>query len=478
MRQLSALDAQFLNAETGATVAHIAGLSVLDPSATPAGRLVRDDLLELLRHRIHLIRELRWRLVEVPLGLGLPYWIEDPDFDLEFHVREIALPVPGDERQLGEQVSRLHQRPLDRRRPLWEMYLIQGLAGGRVALYAKVHHALIDGVSAAQIVAALLDVEPSPREVADPDDWRPEQPPGGWQMLAGAATSAALHPLKTTRSLLRAVPHLDAIPLVSRVPGARLLARTARSAGRTGEVPRSPELNVPRTPFNGPITPHRRFAFGSLSLEEIKEVRRAFGVSVNDVVMAVCAGALRRWLIDHDALPDQPLVAAVPVSVRETDDDTHGNLVSAMFTPVHTELADPAERMAAVRDSMSRVKERFSISPATWPAELSAVVPAAFGPLAARALLRIAPAAMPAINLIISNVPGPQFPLYMCGAKVEGYFPVSVISDLSGGLNITAFSYDGSLDLGIVVCRDMVPDVWNLIDYLHESLAELKELAQ
>jgi diacylglycerol O-acyltransferase len=476
MRQLSALDAQFLNVESGGTVAHIAGLAILDASTAPDGVLTLDDLLGLVRRRLHLIEQFRWRLAEVPLGLDHPYWVEDPDFDLEFHVREIALPAPGDDEQLGEQVARLHQRPLDRSRPLWEMYLIQGLDGGRCALYAKVHHSLIDGVSAAGIVAALLDLEPEPREVEVDDEWHPERPPGPWGMLAGAAARAAVHPLRTAGTLLRAVPHLDAMPIAARLPGIGLLTGTIRAAARTGEVPPPPDLSVPRTPFNGPVTHHRRVAFGSLPLEEVKKVRRALGISVNDVVMSVCASALRRWLIAHDALPDRALVAAVPVSTRGSDDDGHGNRISAMFTPVPTHLADPRERVEAVRDTMDSAKQRFVVTPDTWLKELTAMVPPAFGGLAARALFRLAPAAVPPINLVISNVPGPQFPLYLCRAEVLGYYPISVISDLSGGLNITVFSYNGSVDIGIVACREMVPDVWNLVDYMGDALEELKSL--
>ncbi|GAA4616329.1 wax ester/triacylglycerol synthase family O-acyltransferase [Actinoallomurus liliacearum] len=476
MRQLSALDAQFLNVESRGTVAHIAGLAVLDPSGAPGGRLTLDDLMELMRRRLPLVRQFRWRLAEVPLGLDHPYWIEDPDFDLEYHVREIALPEPGDDRQLAEQVARLHQRPLDRARPLWEMYLVQGLRGGRIALYAKIHHALIDGVAAAQIVAALLDLEPEPRQVDVADRWRPERPPGAWSLLAGAAARAAVHPLRTTGGLLRAVPFLDTFPLVGRLPGVGVLTGALRTAARTGEVPPQADLTAPRTPFNGTVTRHRRVAVGSLPLDEVKKVRHALGVSVNDVVMALCASALRRWLIDHDALPGRPLIAAVPVSTRSLDDDAHGNQVSAMFTPLPTHLADPRDRIAETHATMTTAKRRLVATPDRWLEELTAVVPPAFGGLAARALLRLAPSAVPPINLVISNVAGPQFPLYLCRAEVLAYHPLSVVSDLSGGLNITVFSYNGNLDIGLTACREMVPDVWRLIDHLADALEELKRL--
>ncbi len=476
MRQLSALDAQFLNVETGGTVAHIAGLAILDGASAPGGALALEDLLALVRGRLHLIEQFRWRLCEVPLGLDHPYWVEDADFDLEFHVREIALPAPGDDEQLAEQVARLHQRPLDRSRPLWEMYLVQGLEDGRVALYAKIHHSLIDGVTAAQVVAALLDLEPEPADSGGEVEWHPERPPGPWGMLAGAALSAAIHPLRTTGTLLRAVPHLDALPVVGRLPGIGLIADAGRSAARTGAMPPPPSLSVPRTPFNGPVTRHRRVAFGSLPLDEVKKVRRALGISVNDVVMALCTSALRRWLVDHDALPDRPLVAGVPVSTRELDDESHGNQLSAMFTPVPTHIEDPRERVAAIQHTMDTAKQRLVATPDQWLGELTSIVPPAFGGLAARALFRMAPAAVPPINLIISNVPGPQFPLYLCRAEVLAYYPISVVSDLTGGLNLTVFSYNGRLDIGVVACREMVPDVWRIIDYMDDALAELKSL--
>lgn len=479
MRRLSALDAQFLNAEARGTVAHIAGLAVLDPSGVPGGRLTLDDLLALMRRRLPRIEQFRWRLAEVPFGLDHPCWVDDPDFDLEYHVREIALPAPGDDRQLGEQVARLHQRPLDRGRPLWEMYLVQGLAGGRAALYAKVHHALIDGVAAAQVVAALLDLQPEPDAAAAgaEEEWRPERPPGSWELLAGAMARAASHPLRTTGGVLRTIPHLDAFPVVGRVPGIGVFTGALRSLTGTGAVPDQPDLSAPRTPFNGPVTPHRRVAFGSLPLAEVKRLRHALGVSVNDVVMALCTTALRRWLIDHDALPDRPLIAVVPVSTREEGQEVRGNQVSAMFTPLPVHLAGPGERLAAVRDTITTVKRRYTVTPERWLAQLTDAVPPAFGGLAARALFRLAPAATTAVNLVVSNVPGPQFPLYLCRAKVLGYFPLSLVSDLSGGLNITVFSYDGNLDVGVVACRELVPDVWNLMAYLEAALDELRALA-
>jgi len=237
------------------------------------------------------------------------------------------------------------------------------------------------------------------------------------------------------------------------------------------------ELRPPRTPLNGTITAHRRFAFGSLPLEDVKAVKNHFGMTVNDVVMALTAAALRRWLLDHDALPADPLVAAVPVSIRATDQKgSLGNQVSVMLAELATHLADPRERLEFMRRSMLEAKRAFNAVPASLLQDLSALIPTALSGLAARALFKLA--TMPGLpfNLFVSNVPGPQLPLYIAGARVEGIYPVSAVTDMTGGLNITLFSYNGSLDFGLIACREMVPDVWNLITYLEDAMAEMVAL--
>jgi len=487
MRQLTALDMQFLNIETSTTVGHVAGLSILDPSTAPDGTVTVDRLRDLLAERLHLAKPLRWRLVEVPFGFDRPYWIEDPEFDLEFHVREIALPAPGDQQQLGEQVSRLHSRPLDRRRPLWEFYLIHGVEGGHQALYGKVHHAAIDGVSGAEILGVLMDLTPEPRKVAPPDaEWQPEKAPGQLTLVRKGVLHAATRPVKTLRALPRTLPHLDELPGAHLVPGTGVVAdvtgavsRLAHLAPARRKVPDRPKLDVPRTPFNGPITPHRRFAFGSVPLDEVKAVKNAFGLSVNDVVMALCTTTLRRWLIAHDALPGKPLVAAVPVSVRtKAQEGTAGNQISVMLAPLPTNLDDPLARIEATREVMLVAKRRFNALPASLLQEFSELLPTALSGLAARAAFKVVARSTPPFNLFISNVPGPQIPLYSVGARMIRHYPVSAITDASGGLNITVFSYDGHVDFGFVACREMVPDVWNMVDYLRDALDEMIALAK
>ncbi|WP_432872641.1 WS/DGAT/MGAT family O-acyltransferase [Microbispora rosea] len=481
-QQVSAFDAQFLNFETATNLAHIAALTILDPSGRPGGALTREDLIALLKRRLHLAPPLRRRLVEVPLGLDHPYWAEDREVDFDYHVRELALPPPGDDHKLAVQVARLHGARLDRGRPLWEMYLIHGLAGGRVGIYTKVHHAAVDGVTGAEVLAAVMDFEPEPAAVpaASEAAAEPQEAPDAVEMVIRGVARVLDNPFALLRFVAEAVPRLDEVPFVAQLPGVGLVSRFVRGlGGRDAEpLPELPRMVVPRTPFSGPISRHRRFAFGQLPLDEVKRIKNAFGVTVNDVVMAMCATAMRRWLAKRDELPRQPLVAGIPVSTRgQAANGTVANEVLLTMTSLPTDVADPSERLLSVNRSMGLLKERLAAAPAAWLLEFSQAMPAALSALAARSAFRIASRTGAAMNLMISNVPGPQTPLYVGGARVTALYPMSVITDVSGGINITVFSYDGRLDFGIVTDRDMVPDVWDLIDYLRDSLAEYGALA-
>jgi diacylglycerol O-acyltransferase len=483
MRQLTSLDAQFLHVESTTTVGHVGGLLVLDPSGAPGGELTLSALRAVLEPRLHLAAPLRQRLVEVPLGLGRPYWVDDPEFDLEFHLREVALPLPGNPQQLGEQVARIHARPLDRTRPLWEMYLIHGVDGDRAAIYSKIHHAAIDGVSGAEILATIMDLTEEPRVVED-IDWTPGPLPGRVELLERGLLSTVTQPWDLLRTVPKTLPHLADLPGAANVPGIRAISGVSAAVARVvtgGAAASGPaerrELRPPRTPFNGPITAHRRFSFGSLPLADIKTVKNAFGMTVNDVVMALCASALRRWLLDHDALPTVPIVVAVPVSIRTGErPGSGGNQISVMVAEMPTEVGDPAERLTSVMAAMTNAKRHFQAVPATILQDLSTVIPTALSGLAARQLFKLVTAPGLPFNLFVSNVPGPQVPLYVAGARVLGLYPVSAVTDMTGGLNITLFSYDGSIDFGLIACRELVPDVWNLIDYLRDALAELLDL--
>jgi diacylglycerol O-acyltransferase / wax synthase len=483
MRQLSSLDAQFLNVENPTTVGHVGSLVLLDPTTAPGGAWGMEQVRDVLESRVHLAEPLRQRLVEVPLGLGRPYWVDDPHFDLEFHVRELALPSPGSTEQLGEQVARIHSRQLDRSRPLWEAYVITGLEDGHAALYTKIHHAAIDGVSGAEILEALMDVTVEPRVVPAQEPVSPRRMPSTVDLVRRGLTSMVLDPVELVRTVPRSLRYLDELPGATNFPGVRMLSDAAGAVGRlVGQQADRPEgldrpsLRAPRTPLNGPITAHRRFAFGSTSLDDVKRVKNHFDMTVNDVVMTLVASALRRWLLDHDALPTDPLVAAVPVSVRtgeESADGSTGNLVSVMVAALPTQLGDPVARAEAMHEAMADAKRRFDAVPASLLQDLSRAIPTALSGLAARALFKMATLPGVPFNLFVSNVPGPQLPLYVAGARVLGIYPVSAVTDMTGGLNITLFSYDGRLDFGLIACREMVPDVWNLVTYLQDALAEL-----
>ena len=478
MRQLSSLDAQFLAMETPRQTGHVAGLGIYDTSTTPNGQLTCADLKQLLADRLHLLPPLRWRLVEVPFNADYPYWVDDPDFDLDFHVRELALPAPGDESQLAEQIARLHSRPLDRARPLWEIYVISGLRDGHTAVYTKIHHAVIDGVSGAEITGMLLDLTPEIQQTSPEQPLKAGRRPSQTEMLARAVIGLPRYPWRLARSIPSAIPNLEDTQLAA-IPGAATLGRfvsllQSRFAG-TERVERT-DLKTPKTSFNTRISPHRRFAFGQLDLDRVKAVKSAYGVTVNDVIVTICAGAVRRWLKEHHELPQAPLVAQIPVSVRTTEQaGTYGNRILMLGAPLFTDIKDPIERLRRTSEELQVMKDRHRALPAQLLQDVNHFIPPALFSRAARATFRLATSVgRPQWNLVISNVPGPQFPLYCAGARLVAHYPVSVITD-GIGLNITAMSYDGHVDVGIIADRDQMPDVWQLIGWLDDSLAELEK---
>jgi diacylglycerol O-acyltransferase len=483
MRQLTALDQQFLALEDSRNYGHVGSLSILDPSTAPGGELTLPRLQQLIADRLPLVPPFRWRLAEVPLNLDYGYWIDDPDFDLEFHVREIALAPPGTDAQLAEQVARIYARPLDRGRPLWEIYLIHGLPRGRVAVMSKIHHAVIDGLSGAEIMGSLFDVSPDGREPPPPLDPSSDARPTDLGMLARGLVGLPRYPLRLLRSAPRALPNLAEVQSFAAIPGikatGRALAGLQRALGRDTVVGRL-DLTPPRTSFNGRISAHRRYAFGQLSLEDVKAIKDEYGSTVNDVVVAICAGAVRRWLIEHDELPEEPLVVQIPVSVRrEHEQGTFGNRILLMTAPLHTEIEDPIARLEQTHESLVEMKERHRALPAELLQDANQFIPPALFSRAARLTFSLGASAAshPAWNLVISNVPGPQIPLYQAGARMEAHYPISVITD-GMGLNITVMSYCGKLDFGIVADRDQVPDVWSLIGWLGDALEELRPPAR
>jgi len=473
VQQLTGLDAAFLALETANTTGHVGGVSVLDPREAPQP-LTLARLTEVLGDRLPLVPVLRRKLLNVPLGLDQPYWVDDPDFDIEYHIRELALPRPGSDAQLAEQIARLHARPLDRRRPLWEIYLITGLAKRRAAVYTKIHHSAIDGASGAELLTVLLDLSPDGRELPAAEPFRPGRPPGPAVLAALAAARLAWRPVETVRmtnEIVRVMPTLA--PAISRFVGGMLGLNRG-----DGEVIATTAGRAPATPFNRPVTQHRRVAFRSVDLDSVKAIKNALGISVNDVVMAMCAGALRRWLTEHDALPQPPLIAMIPVSIRDpASKGALGNKVSAMLATLPTNVDDPLKRLEIVHAATELAKSQQAAIPQGLVDQVSDFAPPALTARAARVVFATGLLhRLPPFNLTISNVPGPNIPVYLCGAKLLAHYPVSVITD-GQGLNITVVGYLGRLHFGLTACRELIPDIDALASYVADELDILLEAA-
>jgi diacylglycerol O-acyltransferase len=482
MKQLSGVDTSFLNLETATQFGHVASLIVLDPSTSKTGDIYA-DVRRMFDERLHLLEVYRRKLVSDPLGLVPPYWIDDPDLDLEFHLREIALPAPGDERQLAEQIARIVARPLDRARPLWEWYVISGLADGNVGILTKIHHATVDGASGAEMLQLVLDAEPEGRHIDPPDTpLVTERTPTPLELAGRAVLELISHPGKAMRMQMqlieagislggnRAFRDMVATSMPRWQPFGTRGATNGTTPGLTG---------VPRTPFNGVVTAHRRLAFRTLRLGDAQTVKRTFGVTINDVVMALCAEVLRRYLAQRDALPDAPLAAMVPVSVRTgTSDGIGTNRVTGVVSSLHTNIVDPVARLMAIHRSMTAAKELQGAVPATVLTDISQFTPPLLAAQAARLAsgIRIADFMNLPFNVVISNVPGPREPLYLSGATMKHFYPVSMVVD-GLGLNMTVQSYLDNLDFGFVACREMVPDLWDMSTYLDDAMAELLERA-
>jgi diacylglycerol O-acyltransferase / wax synthase len=476
MRQLTSLDAQFLGVESARTYGHVGGLAVYDPSTAPGGTLEIGDVCRMVSERLHLLPPFRWRLVEVPFGIDLPYWVQDPAFDLDFHIRESAVPPPGDDRRLAETVARIFARPLDRSRPLWELYLIHGLPEGRVAMLTKLHHSMVDGVSGNEILGVLLDPSPEGKELPPAPEAEPgERVPGDLEMLGRGMLGLPRQPLRALRSLPTALPNLTELPGANAFPAVPQLAGVlARLRSDDPALLEVTTARPPKTSFNGRVSAHRRFSFGSLSLDTVKRIKNELGITVNDVVVALCATAVRDWLLARDELPKEPLVAMIPVSVRtEEQRGTFGNRVSTMIVPIPTNVKDPRKRVLRAHQYLRSAKERHKALPADLLTDATSFIPPAVAARAARTTMDILGRTRPPINLVISNVPGPRDPLYCAGAQLQAHFPVSVVID-GVGLNMTVMSYRDHIDFGIIADRDQVDDVWSLMDGTATSLDELE----
>ena len=458
MQRLSGLDASFLYLETAAQPLHVCSILEIDTSTMPGGYTF-DKLRDALELRIKAMPEFREKLADNRLNLDHPVWVEDKDFDVDRHLHRIGLPSPGGRVELGEICGHIASLNLDRSRPLWEMWVIENVAGtnahegGRLAVMTKVHHAGVDGVTGANLMSQLCTTEPD----APPPD--PVEGVGGGSDLEIAVSGAikyATRPLK----LMNVLPSTLST-VVDTVKRAR--------SGLTMAAP----FAAPKTRFNATVTGHRNVAFAQLDLEDIKTVKNHFGVKVNDVVMALVAGMLRRFLIDHDELPDNTLVAMVPVSVHDKSDRPGRNQVSGMFSKLETNIEDPAERLKAIADANSVAKQHSAAIGATLLQDWSQfAAPAVFGvAMRVYASSRLTSVA-PVHNLVVSNVPGPQVPLYFLGAQVKAMYPLGPIFHASG-LNITVMSLNGTLDVGLISCPELLPDLWDMADDFAVALQEL-----
>jgi len=487
MKQLTGVDASFLYMENGTSFGHVSGLAVFQKPDIP-GWSAYDAMRAKLELRLPILEPLRRRVVEVPFQLDHPYWIEDPDFDLDYHLRDAAITAPGDESKLAELVARIIGRPLDRGHPLWECYVIEGLSGDRFAMLTKLHHATIDGASGAELMTILLDSSPAPEsEPAPTDRRRPEPVPSGATVLRRALTDVARKPRKLVGLQIRTVRALGELTRNQGLTGLAELARSVpnpfarprRSSFEPDQITNVPTGAAPPTPFNGSITAHRRLALRTASLDDIKAIKNATGSTINDVVMAVCAGGLRAYLQHHDALPDRPLVAMVPISIRTgQEEERWTNRVSSLFTPLPTDVAGPLERIAHVHRGMEAAKSRFTLIPADVLTDYAQFSPPALATRAIRLAtrLKIADRLNPPFNLVVSNVPGPRQPLYLAGARLLHYYPVSTIVE-GQGLNITVQSYLDTLDFALVAARELVPDVNLVADLLIEEIGVLAKAA-
>lgn len=462
MQRLTGLDAGFLYMETATSFMHVAGLIIIDPSTAP-GAWGFDDVRDLYRARLDQAPPFRRRLVEVPFGLHHPIWIEDPDFDLDWHLRHIAAPSPGGRDELTELVSHLIAIPLDRNRPLWEMWYIEGLEHGHVAMLTKVHHSAIDGASGEELMIAIFDLtqEIAEKPPADPP-WTPDKVPTDTELVGYAMVSLAQQPVRAIQTMRRTVEAAFQI--------------RDRYAQPDMITPRLP-FQAPHTSFNGSLTAHRSLGLSTIELSRVKAVKNKLGCTVNDVVLTLCAGAMRNYLDERDEEPDAPLIAMVPISVRSDDQrNAMGNQVSSAFASLATDLDDPIDRLRVIHESMNAAKDVQQLIGAdtlqNWVEFAAPVIAARAARLYTR--MRFADRHRPLFNVTISNVPGPPFPLWVAGAQVVSTNPIGPIFE-GGALNITVMSYMDRLDFGLHACPELVPDVQSLADGIALALDELEK---
>jgi diacylglycerol O-acyltransferase / wax synthase len=470
LRQLQGMDASFVALETRNSPMHIGSILVYNPETAPGGFVRFKDILRFYESRLQLSKTVRQRLVRVPFDLDYPYWIEDPDFDLEYHVRHVALPKPGDWRQLCIQAARVFARPLDLTRPPWEFTVIEGLdnvpgvAKGSFAIVTKVHHAAIDGMSGIDLLEALHSLSPDAPAPENPDKWKAEEVPTSASLLARSWLNAVTNPFKQIKVAAQAVPGL-----AKAVQG--LVSKELSVSG---------DMLAPRTRFNAVISPGRVVEGRSFPLADIKAIRLLVpGCKVNDVFLTIIGGALRRYLLAKDDLPDKTLTAMAPISVRAKDEKGDmGNQVAAMIAPLGTQIADPVERLTYVFEQTGKSKAMTDALGARNMTEISKVSPALFMALGAQLYTRLGLANRvgPPFTTVVTNVPGPPVPIYSAGARLESMMGLLCLTD-GLGLGHVVQSYVSEATISFTACRKLLPDPDFYVACIEESFAELRDAA-
>lgn len=464
MKPLSGLDASFLYLETPSTPMSVYTLIVCDPQHAPGG-FSFEKFVAFIQQKAMTAAIFRKRLIQIPLQLYYPVWIDDPEFDIVHHVRHVLVQPPGGMVELGDLVGRLAQGTLDRRYPLWEIYYIDGLANGRVGIFAKVHHALVDGMTGAGLMMQLLEMQPRAFEPQPYEKPQGEPVPSDAELLAYAWRELTLQPGKLFKVARRSLENL------------RSLLQKRQNHNQAESRPLLARA-VPPTHFNKPVGPHRGIAFVRLPLAKIKELKNATSTTVNDVILTICGTALREFLLQKNDLPAEPLTATCPVSVHGKKKAAGSNNVSGMRTTLATHVADPLERLQLIHAETVTAKKDLDAVGADLLQDWAEVISPHIFNLAVRMYSRtsLSAVALPH-NVIVSNVPGPRFPLYLAGAKIEAVYPIGPV--FAGcGLNITLFSYADSVDFGLFVDRSLVPDVWDLAAKFPLALEQLLAAAK
>jgi diacylglycerol O-acyltransferase / wax synthase len=456
--RLSALDVSFLYLETPTTAMHVGSVARFEPQ--PDQPFDYDALCSLVSRRISLAPRYRQKVRWVPGHLANPVWVDDEDFDITYHVRRSALPKPGTDDQLRELVGRLQSRQLDRHRPLWEMYLVEGLADGRFAIITKTHHAMVDGISAVDIATLILDLEPTPRDTP-PDTWVPHPEPSRAALLGAAVADTLRRPTQVVETMRSGVTDVRATAdrLLGAVSGVAEIARTGFSS-------------APHSPLNAEIGEQRRFGMAATSLEDYKLIRKAHGGTINDVVLATVAGAIRAWLLTRGEAvsPSTTVRAMVPVSIRGSGDEGFvGNRISSYFVDLPVGEPDPVAVLHQVSFAMKAHKESGQSVGAEALVRLSGFAPPTIHSAAARAASGLT---RRLFNLVVTNVPGPQFPLYASGAPMIDCYPVVPLAK-GQAVTVGLISYDGGVFYGLNCDRDSMPDIDVLAGCIEDSLAGL-----